>query len=438
MRSIEEVMADVAKSIENRKDEILAMGDYFWRNPEPGYKEFKTSKYAADKLRAMGLNVREHLAITGFRADIDTGRPGPTVAILGELDSLVLPNHPECDKETGAVHSCGHNAQMAGLVGTAMGLLDANAPQELCGKIALIACPAEEGIEMDYRKDLMAQGKIKSIAGKSQLLREGVFDDVDISYMNHLAGGFGYYDHNGCVNKKITFRGKCCHASSPQNGINALNASSLAQHAIGLMRESLSNDDKARIHGIITNGGTAVNIIPDEVTMEFMVRAPSIEAIQKLSRRFDNIVLYAAKAAECTAQVETVNGYMPLIDNPELGNVLRDTVAFVSPGAAFGANTSFSCGCTDMGDVATVIPGVHGYVPGSKGTAHGTDYRIADPYSAYVINSKVQAVAAVKLLYGNAEKGKEIAAMKNSMMTIPDYIKTIDGINTTLTTENMA
>ena len=141
-----------------------------------------------------------------FRADIDTGRPGPTVAILGELDSLIIPSHPECDKETGAVHSCGHNASATALFGAAVGLIDSGAVSDLCGKIALIGAPAEEGIEMDYRKSLIDEGKISFIAGKPQLISEGVFDDVDVSYMHHLGGKkFGYNDHNGCVNKRIVF-----------------------------------------------------------------------------------------------------------------------------------------------------------------------------------------------------------------------------------------
>ena len=205
----------VAQIIEENQKLIIEVGEHIWKNPEPGYREFNTSAYLVKKLQELGLEVKTNLAVTGFRADIDTGRPGPTLAILGELDSLILPNHPECDKTTGAVHACGHNASAASLIGTAIGLLKSGVLDAMCGKIALIATPAEEGIELDYRKELMNQGKIGSIAGKSQLLREGVFDDVDISYMHHLSSKYGYNDHNGSVNKKITFHGKSCHAAVP-------------------------------------------------------------------------------------------------------------------------------------------------------------------------------------------------------------------------------
>ena len=427
----------VVQAIEANQQQIIDIGEHIWQNPEPGYREFKTSAYLVKILRDLGLEVQTGLAVTGFRADIDTGRPGPTLAVLGELDSLILPNHPESDKETGAIHACGHNSSAASLIGTAIGLLKSGVLDSLSGKIALIATPAEEGIELDYRKGLMEQGKIASIAGKSQLLREGVFDDVDLSYMHHLSTRYGYNDHNGSVNKKITFHGKSCHAAVPQAGHNALNASTLALNAIAMLREVYSNDPYIRIHGIISNGGDTVNIIPDTISMEYMLRAPTVEKILSLNERFDKVVMYAAKAAECEATIETVNGYMPLYDDPELGKVIRNSVEFVEPGAYFDENTSFFSSCTDMGDISTVIPAVHGYAVGGKGTAHGIDYAIGDPVAAYVKSSMISAVAAVELLFGDAASGKRIAEGKKNLMSIPEYVRIIDSINKTVSSTDL-
>lgn len=432
---LNDVLVSVKETIARNADAITEVGEHIWKNPEPGYREVKTSAYLAGKMEELGLTVKRNLALTGFRADIDTGRPGPVLAVLGELDSLILPNHPECDKQTGAVHACGHNVSCANLYGTAVGLIKSGALDSMCGKIALIATPAEEGIEMDYRTGLIKQGKIGSIAGKSQLIREGVFDDVDLSYMIHLSNHFGYNDHNGSVNKKITFRGKSCHAASPQNGINALNASTLALNAIAMLRESYSNNAYIRIHGIITNGGDTVNIIPDEVSMDYMLRAPSLEKILELNDRFDHAVLYAAKAAECEATVETLNGYMPLLDHPELGKLFGNTAEELFPGIEFDYNGSFYASCTDMGDVATVIPAIHGYTPGNKGTSHGIDYYVADPESAYIKSSLLNTASAVKLLYGDAAPAKKIAAQRDGLISIPEYIRIIDRINQTRTTE---
>ena len=430
-----DVLSSVKQIIEQYAAEIIEVGDHIWKNPEPGYREEKTSDYLAGKFEALGMSVKRGLAMTGFRADLDTGKPGPVLAILGELDSLILPNHPDCDKKTGAVHACGHNASCANLYGAALALKKSGALESMCGKIAFIATPAEEGIEMDYRTDLIKQGKIGSIAGKSQLLREGVFDDVDISYMHHLSNHYGYNDHNGSVNKKITFRGKSCHAASPQNGRNALNASTLALNAIAMLRESYSNDPYIRIHGIITNGGDTVNIIPDTITMEYMLRAPDIDRMLALNDRFDKAVMYAAKAAECEAVIESLNGYMPLHDNPDLGEMLANAVQYVVPGADCDRNRVFYASCTDMGDISTVIPAVHGYSKGNSGTSHGIDYKVADPYQAYIESSMFNAVLAVDLLFGNAENGRRIAAQKKNLMPIPEYIKIIDDINKTVSSE---
>ena len=430
--SKEEVRNAVRAAIEARKDEIIGIGRHIWANPEPGYREVKTSAFLVDKLRSLGLDVKTGLALTGFRTDIDTGKPGPTIAILGELDSLIIPTHPECDKTTGAVHSCGHNASATSIFGTAVGVLEAVKSGALCGKIALIATPAEEGIEMDYRRSLIDEGKISCIAGKAELICEGVFDDIDISYMHHMSGRFGYNDHNGCVNQRIVFHGKSCHGASPQNGINALNASSLAQHAIGLMREAYSNSDKIRIHGIITNGGNAVNVIPDTVSMEYMLRASTVKDIIALNDRFDRIVMHAAHAAECTATIETIQGYMPLYDDNDLGAIEGEVVHSLFPDAKFDANSVFMSSCTDMGDVATVIPAIHAYIPGATGTGHGADYRIADETMAYVGSSELNSLMAVELLYGDAARGKEIASHKANLMSIPEYVKTVKGLNRTL------
>ena len=114
----------VKAAIEKRRDFLCSVGTHIWNNPEPGFREEKTSAYLVDIFKSLGMEVKTGLAVTGFRADLETGRPGPTVAILGELDSLILPNHPECDKATGAVHACGHNASATGLIGAAIGLVE--------------------------------------------------------------------------------------------------------------------------------------------------------------------------------------------------------------------------------------------------------------------------------------------------------------------------
>ncbi|MBE6369062.1 MAG: amidohydrolase [Lentisphaerae bacterium] len=430
MNQLDQVRKAAVKAIENAQDKIIAAGRHLWKIPEPGYREFNTSAFIVNELIKLGLEVKTNLAITGFRADIDTGKPGPTLAILGELDSLIIPTHPAADPATGAVHACGHNVGGAGLIGSAIALLAVK--NELCGKIALIGTPAEEGIEMSYRKSLIDSGRIRAIAGKSQLIIEGVFDDVDIVFMNHLGKSYGFWDHNGAINKRLTFRGKSCHAARPQGGKNALNAATLAMNAIALLRESLGYNDKIRIHGVITHGGDAVNVIPDRIDMDYMLRMPHLEEMKKLNDRFDNVVIHAAQAAECEVSIDTLSGYMPLYDDPALGKIMQQVVKYLDPAAEFEFNPEFLTSSTDMGDIATVIPALHGYVPGRSGTGHGVDYAIEDEYSAYVKNAQVAALMAVELLSGNGDTGKKIAAGKAALMPIKEYIETVQKINRTV------
>ena len=150
-----------------------------------------------DAFENLGYTITRAGNIPGFYTVIDTGREGPEVLILGELDSLVIPTHPECDKKTGAVHACGHNAQCAALLGVAAALKEPSVLEKLCGRIRLCAVPAEELIELDYRSELKAEGKIKYFGGKSEFLYRGYFDGVDIAFMVHTSSSKEFSINSG-------------------------------------------------------------------------------------------------------------------------------------------------------------------------------------------------------------------------------------------------
>ena len=154
---------DIVQIAEKQEKLVGAAFDYLWKNPETGYKEVKTTAYLAEKYRELGYELTMAEGITGFYTVIDTGRPGPTVMILGELDSVICPTHPESDPETGAVHSCGHHAQCAALLGIAAALKEPHVLDGLSGKIKLCAVPAEELLEIEYRQQLKKEGKIKNL-----------------------------------------------------------------------------------------------------------------------------------------------------------------------------------------------------------------------------------------------------------------------------------
>ena len=127
----------------------------------------------AEQFEKLGYTLTYAEGITGFTAEVDTGKEGPTLLIMGEMDSIICPSHPESDPKTGAVHSCGHHAQSATLLGIAAALTEEKLLDKLCGKIRLCAVPAEELLEIEYRSRLKAEGKIKYFGGKSEFLYRG-------------------------------------------------------------------------------------------------------------------------------------------------------------------------------------------------------------------------------------------------------------------------
>ena len=135
-------MQDIKLAVEKNSQLILDTERYIWKNPETGYKEVKTAAYLEKIFRDLGYELTLAGNVPGFVTVLDTGKPGPEILILGELDSIICPAHPEADPATGAVHSCGHNAQCAALVGIAAALKEPGILEKFCGRIRLCAVPA--------------------------------------------------------------------------------------------------------------------------------------------------------------------------------------------------------------------------------------------------------------------------------------------------------
>src|SRR5262252_10637380 len=127
MPTLDDVKRAVCEAIDRHSEKIVTIGETIRKSPELGFKEFKTSKLVEETMREIGLGPKGGLAITGVRGEARGKSDGPTFALLGELDGLVVTGHPVADPQTGAAHACGHNAQVAGMLGAAMGLMGARA-----------------------------------------------------------------------------------------------------------------------------------------------------------------------------------------------------------------------------------------------------------------------------------------------------------------------
>ena len=423
----------VLQGVEAYQDTILAAERHIWKNPESGYKEWKTHAYLKEKFEELGYTVTEAGNIPGFWTDVDTGRPGPKVAVFGEMDSLIVPTHPECDPETGAVHACGHHCQCAALLGVAAALKAPGALDALSGSIRLIAVPAEELIELGFRRQLKEKGIIRYFGGKQEFMARGVLDDVSIAFIVHtsgkgvLSGGAG---SNGCIIKEATFMGKSSHAGgSPHNGINALYAANCGMQAANCLRETFPDADHIRFHPIITQGGAAVNAIPDRVVTESYLRASSMEAIARENRKVNRAFAGAAAAMGAQVHLWDHHGYAPLIQNPTMNTLLHEVGAGIMGEDLMSFTDNWGSGCTDMGDVSCVMPALHPSIGGGAGVFHGKDFRVSDPVMACVTSAKVQAAFLVRLLENDAAEAKRVLSEgRQDYPTIAEYLAQIDDL----------
>lgn len=405
-------MKKIITATEKHRQLILEAERFIWAHPETGYKEFETTKYLAEKFEELGYKLTYADGITGFYTTVDTGREGPTVLVLGELDSIICPAHPDANKETGAVHSCGHNAQCAALLGIAAALTDKDVLAELTGKIMLCAVPAEELLEIEYRSRLKAEGKIKYLGGKSEFLSRGYFDGVDIALMVHTSTTFAVRDGAvGCIAKRIIYKGKASHAGgAPWAGKNALYAATLGLSAANAVRETFHDSDLIRFHPIITHGGDMVNAIPETVVVESYIRGRTYEAMTSANAKVNQALTGTAYSIGANIEIIDSPGYAPLVNDQNMCLLAKDALAGVAPDEEFNINHIYSTGSTDMADLSCFMPVVHPYAAGARGQSHGNNYEIADPESACVTSAKWQ-VAMLKLLLENgAERAKRIIA----------------------------
>ena len=158
-------MIDISfNEIDKHRDKIIDIANSILHEPEVGFKEQKTAKKVIEIFEELGIEYRNELAVTGIKGVLDEGKEGPVIAIIAELDALINYDYPFADKETGAAHACGHFAQIAQLIGAAIGLK--KIAEKLSGKIVLFAVPAEEYINLEFREQLKKEGKIKYYGGK--------------------------------------------------------------------------------------------------------------------------------------------------------------------------------------------------------------------------------------------------------------------------------
>ncbi|WP_408014480.1 M20 family metallopeptidase [Rhodococcus spongiicola] len=313
------------------RSDLIALSHSIHSEPELAFEEHRSAAKLVEFLRGQGFDVRTQIADLPTAFDARFGDGELVVALLAEYDAL-----PEIG------HACGHNIIAASAVGAGLAL--APMAESLGITVRVIGTPAEE-----------------SGGGKVLMLERGVFDDVAAALMVH-PGPFDIVAATSLAlaDIAITFTGREAHASAaPEFGRNAADAATVAQVGLGLLRQHLAPGQQ--LHGIVSAGGTAPNIIPARAEMLYYLRAHTAESLDELLTRADACFAAGALATGCTHEVRTVSpAYAELRPDPWLVDVFREEITDLgrTPVPA-DVEASRPLGSTDMGNVTQVIPGIH-------------------------------------------------------------------------------
>jgi amidohydrolase len=324
------VRQSILDRIDALADELLSVSHAIHARPELAFEERFAAGLLCDTAARHGLEPQRgvYTLETAFEAEF-AGGDGPTVALLAEYDAL-----------PGIGHACGHNLIATAALGAALGLQAVQ--QQLPGRVRLLGTPAEE------------KG-----GGKELMARAGAFDGVDAALMIHPAGVNLTAMPCICVAEvQVIYHGRAAHASAmPHRGINALDGLLLAYQAISNLRQHIR--DHERIHGIVTEGGQAPNIVPDRAAGEFFVRATNERDLAALKPRVQACFEAGAKGSGCEVEVNWAGvDYLDLNTNPPLAAAFQrhgESLGreFLSPEHLGGA------GSTDMGNVSHRLPSIH-------------------------------------------------------------------------------
>ena len=337
---IERLKSLVISDVDAHSSELFEIAHKIHAYPELGFQEKKASGWLTGFLAAKGFKIERGIygLETAFRATYGKGKP--VIALLAEYDAL-----PELG------HACGHNLIGTSSVGGAVGAR--SAVDECGGKIEVIGTPAEE-----------------LYGGKVTMAQRGAFTNLDVAMMVHPGGHDSVVTEAlACQGISVEFFGKASHAAGrPEDGINALEAMILSFNAIDALRQHIKS--KARIHGIITDGGQAPNVVPAHSAGNFLVRASDEVYLTELKEKVLNCFKGAAQATGARLEYEWDElSYAPMLNNLTLGHLFKDNMnrigrktRMVDPDKSFGS--------TDFGNVSQLVPGIHASV--SITTAIGT------------------------------------------------------------------
>lgn len=387
-----ELKARVAEEIDKLADRLIEISEAIHNHPEIAFQEFQASALLISAAEAHGFAVEKGVAglETAFIARYPERRSGTSIAFLAEYDAL-----PELG------HACGHNIIGTASLGAALAMRSLLG--QLPGQVQLIGTPAEE------------QG-----GGKAIMVDAGVFEGVDLAIMVHPSSR-NLVDRKSLASNAVVFEfhGRAAHAAAaPDCGVNALDAVILTFNNINALRQHLRDD--ARVHGIITHGGSAHNIVPDYAAARFSVRAADRAYSLEILDKVINCARAAALATGATVEIQRLYSYDNMVPNRVLAECFRQNLEALGVEAQM-AEEHERMGSTDMGNVSQVVPSLHAYVAiAPEGTGgHTPEFRdaavSAQGHRGLLIAAKAMAMTAVDFLVDESLMAQVRAEFEESM-----------------------
>ena len=325
----EKLKLKIKDSVELQRQQLIQLSLNIHDNPELGFEEEKASAWLTSYLEDSGFRVERGIAdlATAFRATY--GQGSPRIALLAEYDAL-----PEIG------HGCGHNIIATSAVGAAVA--SKSIIEQSGGSVVVLGTPGEE-----------------VFGGKIDMVKAGVFKEIDVAMIVHPGiRNMVTIQALACSSLEVEFFGKPAHAAAqPHRGINALEAMILAFTAINSLRQHIKGE--ARIHGIITDGGEAANIVPAHSAALFLIRAPDDDYLAELNDKVLNCFTGASIASGARLEYKWRDKtYAPMKNNATLAQLYSQNLESLGRHVeAFGPGFGF--GSTDMGNVSQVVPSIH-------------------------------------------------------------------------------
>ena len=408
--------------IDQKSQMILDANDRIWEYAELAYHETRSADLLCQILKDEGFSVTTGDAgiPTCFTGTFSYGSGKPVMGILGEYDALSSLSQKAASPrkepvEAGAPgHGCGHSALGTGSLAAVLAVKEYLVENKKDGTIIYFGCPAEEG------------------AGSKQFMaRAGMFDNVDFVYTWHPAtiNAVECNHSNAIMGANFEFKGVSSHAGgSPEAGKNALYAATCGLNAVNAIRETFVDGEHIRFHPIITEGGAAVNAIPETAKVESYVRGASFDSIRDYNKKVNLALAGAAASLGCNVELDDHPGYFPLNNDTNMTEILTEAMeAVTGPGTV--TRGAWGTGCTDMGDVSAIMPAIHPHASGSIGTGHGKDYYVADKKAGCLYPAQCLTVAASMLLENDAARAKKVLAeAKPYFKSKEEYLAAIDNL----------